>query len=67
MGRKKRATATVAEVLEIPCGPDCLGARLNALWTARGLILAPQLPTLVDLLFRPSLNGLSAVPVGQSR
>jgi hypothetical protein len=35
MGRKKRATATVADVLEIPCGRGCLGARFNALWTAR--------------------------------
>jgi hypothetical protein len=61
-GRRKRATGAVAELLEIPCGPNCLGARFNALWTARGLILAPQLPTLVDLLFQPSLNGLSAVP-----
>ena len=62
MGRKQRATATVAEVLEIACVPDSLGARFNALWTARGLILAPQLPTLVDLLLLPSFNGLSAVP-----
>jgi hypothetical protein len=30
MRRKKRTTAAVAEVLEIPCGPDCLGARFNA-------------------------------------
>jgi hypothetical protein len=61
MGRKERATGAVAEVLEIPRGPDCLGARFNALWTARRVILAPQLPTLVGLLFQPSLNGPSAV------
>ena len=61
MGRKKRATGA-AEMLEITSGPDWPGFRFNALWTARGLILAPHLLALVDLLFQPSLNGLSTVP-----
>jgi hypothetical protein len=43
--------------------PDWLGSRFNALWAARGPILpAPRLLALVDVLFQPSLDGLSTVP-----
>jgi hypothetical protein len=48
-------------VLEIPSGRDWLGSSFDALWTARGLILALRSLALVDLLFQPSLDGLSAV------
>jgi hypothetical protein len=43
------------------CQVRALGLGPMPFWTAPRLILAPQLPTLVDLLFQPSLNGLSAV------
>jgi hypothetical protein len=60
MGRKKRATGADG-VLEIPSGPDRLGSWFDALWIARRLILGLRLLALVDLLFQPSLDGLSAV------
>jgi hypothetical protein len=60
MGRMKRATGADG-VLEIPSGPDRLGSWFDALWIARRLILGLRLLALVDLLFQPSLDGLSAV------
>jgi hypothetical protein len=60
VGRKKRATGADG-VLEIPSGPDWLGSWFNALVDRWGLILALRLLALVDLLFQPSLDGLSTV------
>jgi len=59
MGRKTRDRS--GEVLKIPSGRTgstvgrCLAGRL-------GLMLAPRLLALVDLLFQPSLDSLSTVP-----
>jgi hypothetical protein len=59
MGRKTRDWSG-REARDLS-GPDWLGSRFNALWTARRLILVARL-ALVDLLFQPSLDRLSTVP-----
>jgi hypothetical protein len=59
MGRKTRDRS--GEVLKIPSGrTGSIG--VDALGVARGLMLAPRLLALVDLLFQPSLDGLPTVP-----
>ena len=59
MGRKTRDRS--GEVLKIPSGRtgSTVGRCLRA---ARGLMLAPRLLVLVDLLFQPSLDSLTTVP-----
>jgi len=63
MGRKTRDRS--GEVLKIPSGSLPAGPvqrSVDALRAARGLMLAPRLLALVDLLFQPSLDSLSTVP-----
>ena len=64
MGRKTRDRS--GEVLKIPSGRtgSTVGRCLRA---ARGLMLAPRLLVLVDLLFQPSLDSLSTVLDRQRR